>query len=1130
MAKKLLISLFITLLTGLHSFGQKGNVSIFNEGNWYKLAVVERGMHQLNTTYLESMGIDVSNLNPDKIKIFSTNTPGMVPQSLEIERPQLVEHKIFITGREDGDFGPTDQVLFYASGPDYYGYNSETEQFEYEKNLYSDTAFYFLNIVGEDGLRVQNQDEILLGSTHVVRWFDDYAVYEKDVTNIRSEGRDWFDKQLFNGASLEMEIPMNIEGITDDKLISFRTRALAISEVESSFDFFINGEQLLNIPIPPRPTGEYDPAGFPIESSINSAASIFPNIEENLTVGVRYNAPSTGLGNGYLDYLFLEFSRDLKLHGKSMNFRSFESTNYEICKFVIPDITTTTMVWNITNPVLPEALVIRDDEFITWTDHLKEFVVFERLQLPTPVKYSKRSNFNILGNASTEAVIVTYPAFKSEAQRLAEFHESHDGLNVAVVTTEDIYDEFSSGMQDISAIRDYMKYLYDLGDGQLKYLLLFGDCSYDYKKRFPINQNFVPVYEARESMDPIYSYSSDDYYGFLEDDEGEWIEASGFDHTMEIGIGRLPVKSREEARTMVDKIIRYETSKNVFGPWRNEIYFVADDGDSNIHNRDAERLSTMVDTSNASYNSNKVYLDAFQQEAGPPERSAATSNRLDEIFAKSGLIVNYTGHGNIDVWADEWILTKNTIRELTNRRKMPVFVTATCEFGKYDFPLEDSGGEELILNPNGGAIALLTTTRPVFAHTNFVVNRAFYESVFELVDGENPRLGDIIRKTKNNSLRGPVNRNFALLGDPMMRLAIPDFKLDITNIANESNSNDTLSALSVITVNGEVTTQTGEFVSDFNGTLTAKVFDKPSNFQTLGNENSPFNYEVRNTLLFNGEASIINGQFQFQFIVPKNISYNFDRGKISLYAVSSDQQSDASGADIDVIVGGSTSISSTDQTPPEIAIYFNDAGYKQGDDVSPNPLLLVNLKDESGINISNRGIGQNLTGILDGGDEIDLNEFYTAANDTYQEGWIAYPLSNLEPGRHEIKIKVWDTYNNFAESSVEFVVSTEAKIIFYEVYNYPNPMTTNTTFVINHDRDGEELTIDFEVFALDGSNVLTRQFRYTDPDETIDDIVWDGKDANGYSIENGIYIYRFKMKSSLDGATNEIHRRLLISN
>ncbi len=1111
------------------AFSQKGSVSIFNGGVWYKLAILKKGVYQLDRDYLNSIGVNTNQLDPKNIKIYSTGAGGMIPQSLSVPRPELKQNRILVTGSEDNSFDQGDQVIFYANGPDYFGYNTSTNSFEHEKNLYSDTAFYFLNITQGNSLRVADQAPIS-GEYETVTWYDDYVVFEEDVTNIRSEGRQWFGPQLFNGSTLEMHIPFQVAGIVHEKPMTLKTRMIAISDVETSFDIAVNGLNVLNVIIPSRPIGDYDPSAIPRSESIEIETKDIPDIQDKLDIDLTYNAPSSGLGNGYLDYIFLEFARELKLYGSSTTFRSVQSTQEQISTFVISEASQDVIVWDITDSTSPINVPVSQGKFNAATTVLKEFVMFQTSNLPKPVLHKKLSNQNILGNIETDAIIVTYPPFRSEAERLAEFHNEYDGLNVKVVTTEHIYNEFSSGMQDISAIRDFVKYQYDLGSGRLKYLLLFGDCSYDYKKRFSRNQNFVPVYEARESLDPIYSYSSDDYYGFLEDHEGEWIEANGFDHTLEIGVGRLPVKNLEEARIMVDKIIRYETSKNVFGPWRNDIYFVADDGDTNIHHRDAELLSIMVDTAHSQFNSTKIYLDAFEQDPGPPERSSATSQRLDEIFAKGGLIVNYTGHGNIDVWADEWILTKNTIRKMTNRRKMPVFVTATCEFGKYDFPLEDSAGEELILNPNGGAIALLTTTRPVFAHTNFVLNRAFYQSVFELENGDNPRLGDIIRKTKNNSLRGPVNRNFALLGDPMMKLAIPDFKLRVTDVVNTANNSDTLSALSEIMVTGEVTTPTGEYTSDFNGLITAKVFDKPSIFKTLGNQNSPFTYTVRNTLLFNGHATVENGRFQFKFVVPKNISYNFDKGKISLYAVSGDKSGDASGAEIDIVVGGSNGSPSQDQTPPQINIYFNDTSFKPGQKVSPNPLLLVHLQDENGINISNKGIGQNLTGILDETSHINLNEFYTAATDTYKEGWISYPLQNLQPGKHSMKIKVWDTYNNFSEREVEFVVSSDSEIIFYEVYNYPNPMTTNTNFVIRHDRDGEELTIDFDIISLNGSHIMQKQYRYSDPGEVIDDITWDGKDINGYPIENGIYIYRFKVTSSLDGATNEIHRRLLISN
>ncbi|MEO1255673.1 MAG: type IX secretion system sortase PorU, partial [Bacteroidota bacterium] len=487
----------------------------------------------------------------------------------------------------------------------------------------------------------------------------------------------------------------------------------------------------------------------------------------------------------------LTFQRELALYNNETDFRWIGSPG-EIIKYELNNVSQPT-IWNVSDPTnafnqeyTAEAGKV---VFQSQSSAVEEFVVFQGSEFPSPFIFGNVANQNLKANTSFDGVIVTHPEFEQEAELIAQFHRDHDDLDVEVVTTREIYNEFSAGRQDISAIRDYAKYVYEAGN-QLKYLLLFGDCSYDYKDRINRNTNFVPTYESRESFDPIRSYSSDDYYGFFEESEGEWIEDKVGDHTLEIGIGRLPAKTKEEARAMVDKIIYYTTSPNTLGEWRSEITYVGDDGDRNIHTSQIEGLSNLVDTTYAQYIIHKVLLDAFSQTgSGSSERSPLASAALKTRIKNGSFIVNFLGHGNERLWMDEEILTQADIAELTNRNKLPIFVTATCEFGRYDNPIQVSGAENLLLMEQGGGIALLTTSRPVFASTNDSLNRAFHQHMFKRESGGGLRLGDVTRLTKNGGLEGPVNRNFTLLGDPMMMPAYPkiDIILDETGI-------DTLSA------------------------------------------------------------------------------------------------------------------------------------------------------------------------------------------------------------------------------------------------------------------------------------------------------------------------------------------------
>jgi hypothetical protein len=715
--------------------------------------------------------------------------------------------------------------------------------------------------------------------------------------------------------------------------------------------------------------------------------------------------------------------------------------------------------------------------------------------------------------------------------------QGNSDFTIQLVTVNEIYNEFSSGIQDLSAIRDFVKHIYDKNPEKLKYLLLFGDCSYDYKGRSIQETNFVPVYEARNSLHPLFNFSSDDFYGFMEDHEGEWIEDKSGDHTLEIGIGRLPVKTENEAIDVVNKIIRYETSINTFGKWRNEMLFIADDGDNNIHQRDANFLADYVEETRSEFNVNRLFIDAFEQISSPSGQSSPDAKRAFEEAINAGkIMINYTGHGNEAQLTVEKIIDENQISKLQNRTRLPFFITATCEFGNYDNPNRVSGGEKTFLNPNGGAIALLTSTRPVFSNTNFILNQAYYYAAMQKIDGEFPRLGDIIKNTKNNSLEGAKNRNFALIGDPTLRLAFPKYDLAITSINGKIvDKADTLKALSKIFIQGEVRKSDQTIVDNFSGTVAVTIFDKPTKFSTLGNENtSRQEFNQRDALLFNGEASVNNGLFSIEFIVPKNITYVFGEGKISMYALSNDLPPvDANGSNIDLKVGGSNPNAVSDDIPPEIELFLDDTQFRSGQTVSKNPLLLGKLSDESGINISNQGFGQNISISIDGEDEIIINEFYSALVDTYKSGLVTYPLNDLVDGKHTLTLKAYDTYNNASTATLDFFITDAVSITLSDVSAHPNPFDNDDqkiTFTFSHDREGEELDVWLQIINLQGRIISENQYRFEDSSSQINSIEWDSSDTNGNKLENGIYIYRITVQSTLDGAKNQAHKKLIILN
>ena len=705
-----------------------------------------------------------------------------------------------------------------------------------------------------------------------------------------------------------------------------------------------------------------------------------------------------------------------------------------------------------------------------------------------------------------------------------------EGLSVRISLSSQVYNEFSSGKPDITAIRDYAKYLFE--NAGLKYLLMFGKGTYDPKNILESGLNHLVIYESRNSLQPLATYGSDDYLGFLEDNEGEWTENSNGDHTMDIGVGRIPATTEAEAMNYVTKLNNY-TQKDAVGDWRKQVTFVAENGDQNLHQRDAERLATLIDTTYAHFNTKKVYVDAFPIEVNPGSKRAPQVN--EEIYYtinNGSLIINYTGHGNENQWANTRIFDKNVIDSLLNKSYLPLFVTATCEFGRHDDIGARSGGEELIVKNEMGAIATITTARPVFSSTNYQLNQAFYTEIFNQPNGDYQRLGDVFKKTKNNSLNGVLNRNFSLLGDPSLMLSYPKQTINIDSLNGAVISDmDTLSALQELVFSGSVRSANQTVDNTFNGELEISILDKTNTKQTLGNlGENPFNYKVRDNTLFRGKASIINGVFSFTTVLPRDISYNPGSAKFTLYAHKNDSSLDAGGANIEMLIGKSSSNPIVDNQPPSIQLYLGDTNYVEGRVVNPNTLLIAKISDDFGVNLSTNQVGHSISYTLDQNKSEDLNGFYSSVLDNYKEGWIYFNLPQLSHGKHTISLTAWDTSNKSSTTSLDFNVSENGEIVISELSNYPNPMQESTNFTFAHNLSGEDLEVTLQVINPLGQHVYAQSRSYDSAPSVIDDWYWDGRNISGGKLNEGIYLYGIIIRSKTSNLSQTRYSRLFMTN
>jgi hypothetical protein len=1131
--------------------------SVLGLGAWYKIGVTASGIHRLDRASLQALGINTQQLDPRTLQLFG-NGGGMLPQPNRSPRPDdLQENAIWVAGESDGRFDDADYALFYAQGPHTWQYTGGNPAFQHSQNIYSDTAYYFIRVGTEKGLRVAQREQAT-GATQTITSFNERLHHERDLKNMVNSGREWYGED-FSAFNLSREISLPVSDLVPGSDVRLTAFLMANSSARSSYTLRLNGHTLGTQTTRGRGTSLYHPEGVDSIGTYTLNQQLLGQ-PTALKVGIQFSTGSNPTALGFLNYLTLNYERQLKLYGDQTCFRSAKSLLAPISTFRLSQAPANTQVWDVTNPLQPfvqqHNISGADLTFSAPTDQLREFVAFRSNTGLKPIPFGRVANQDLHSHnldGRLDMVILTHPRFLQEANRLATHRQQHSGLQVTVVTTTQVYNEFSSGAQDVTAIRDYMRMLFKRSnkpDGDVLYLLLFGDASYDYKNRLPNNTNFVPVYQSRQSLHPISSYSSEDYYGFLDDDEGEWVENSSGDHLLDIGIGRLPVKTAQEAAAVVDKIMAYDSPGHL-GKWRSQVTFVADDGDYNEHLLDAEFLSNYLEQQHIGYTPNKVYLDLYPQVAvASGQRSPQAVAALDKAVEQGSLIVNYTGHGNEVSLAWEQLLTIPQINNWRNKDRLTFLVTATCEFGRYDDPRRSSGAEHALLHPAGGAIGLLTTTRPVFSSDNRVLNRHFFQQALNPIQGRMPRLGDVVRQTKNASLtdqsgssRGVNNRNFTLLGDPSQQLAYPQLQAHLTHTNGLPGTADTLNALGKVNLKGQVSHADGTIAGDFEGTLNITVFEKPLTRKTFGDNtperqgtapapggSQPLPVKLRENIIYDGQATVKNGLFDVHFVVPKDIDYRYGAGKISLYANSKTQ--DALGADTTILVGGTATGVAKDNSPPVIRLYMNDETFVSGGVTGQNPVLVAKLSDENGLNTAGMGAGHEMLLILnrDTDNAIMLNDYYTADLDSYQSGTIRYPFKNLPEGTHTLTLKAWDTHNNAAEAHLGFVVTNGEKLHLNRVLNYPNPFSSHTTFQFDHNRAGENLDIRIEIFTVSGKLVKTLQGSSQASNSHVAAISWDGLDDFNATLARGIYIYRIIIRSHYDGATATRFEKLVLLN
>lgn len=1060
------------------------------DGIFYKFPITESGVYKITESQLISLGFSAI----DEVSVFGF--PGMLPQKLDSIQIYLQAIPTQIKEKE---------LIFYVEGP--HQIQIQNNQLEYHHHIYSDTLFYLLGKKEIDNRVEKSQTEIIEQPFENGSLFQVFAQKWED-TNLLSSGRNWYSKPIFNGERLQF-----VQQIPTERLnpINLTLKLMSQALSTATFSINVNSQEIGQLSIASIPNTTYGIKGR--EQDFTKSL----NISGNANISLLFQSPDIN-ATGYVDYAII-----------SVPFDALDLKNGIYFQLEERQITATSSEYTIWNVSDPFEIFEFNGQFTLQSG--------EKIAVFSPSEVPSVSDFRILENNTVrkfemtpELIIITNDLLKSQAERLS-VHKTDLGISNQVVILKDIYDHFGYGTPDITAVRNFLAYHYNK-DYRLKNVLIFGKGTFDYKRKLGGRPNLIPIYSSRNSLNPLTTYSSDDYLGFLDWGQGEWIESNAGDEQLKIGVGRIPAINLAESEEMVNKIIAYETGTNNSGDWKRNLAFFADDGDNNIHLRDAEAHAAFLSENHPEFLIKKLYLDRYEQvRTGSSQSSPVAKEAMLNAIKDGVLFMNYIGHGNETTLTAERVFSVSDLNDWPENPLLPLFVTATCEFGRHDSPLIRSAAEELLFAQRKGAIGLLTTGRPVFSSINFALNKAFIETVFQKPNGELMDLGTIFKITKNNSLNGPFNRNFSLIGDPSMKLAVPELETQAQSLIDLQLEveTDTLKAMQQIQLLGKVKDPlTGAVIGNSKGNFEVQITDKPKKVKSLGDESEPFEFLEEQNLLFKGVGNIEEGTFVSDIFIPKNIDYSIGTGTIRIFGQFDNSMEEAMGA-VRIPIGGSSLFQNPDAEGPKIQLLYSEELLTAPNEfASPNLSLRILLEDQSGINISSQNIGQDIILLVNDQNPIVLNQNYIAIENGFQKGIINTIIKNLREGTNRITLIAWDNLGNRSEvsESIEIKGSLQLKILSHTTY--PNPTTVQSKFQVTHNRVTENLILEIEVYSILGSTIFKSTKRYVEADFLLDDFEWIFFRSKTYYPVKGTYIYKLVLTSEKDGSSDSKSGKIII--
>ena len=1077
MKKGILYILFAVLTLGAAAQG-----SMLRSGQWWKLGVTTEGIYRLTTADvpdLQGVGIESIGLygaGGGMLSLYNDQTSYGDLQPVGID---IVDHN------GNGQFDANDELLFFGEGAGGWRYDIDDERWEFERHAYATSNYYYLTTSAPAQRRIATAPAV--ETSIEVTSYTAVTHVDNDLVNIFGSGQLWMGEK-FSSSTPNRTFPLSLPGNADGNV---KLRYALASKSSATCSFAVSASNYSNnVSIQSRTvyTTTLD--------QLNSAATAF-------TFSITYTAGESSAA-GYLDFIELNSHAPLSFGSGQLLVRNDQQLGSAV-RFRVTGNATGLRVWEVSAAGAEREMSLTNG---TWSDSTigaRRYVLFDGSQYLSPATLSTLDNQNLHGSGAVDLVVVCTKPLLEQAQRVATLHEVFDGLSSLVATDEQVYNEFSSGKQDPMAIRSLLRSLKAAHPGQApRYLLLLGKGTYDNRNLLGSNHTTLVTYETVFSFDDDgQSYCSDDILGYLSDDgRGATSEP------LEVGIGRLPARTLAEATHMVDKIEGYLTRRDLLeegqrGDWRNYVALLADDADPGHPYDSAFAHSSEVVARNIGQrfpqlNIDKLYADAYHQSSGAigsyyPDLNNALRQRINN----GCLLLNYIGHGSATYIGTERFIELSDIDTYTNTDRLPLFVTSTCSYGKYDQPEDICGAEACQLAP-AAAIAVISASRPI-SHTERFNN----DVICFALDPQNT-IGDALRMAK---CRTTVSQCIGLTGDPALRLSQPENRVVVTHINARPVSegvDDTATVLSRVTVSGEIQDSNGVLLTDFEGTLYPIVFDRMVRTSTLANDNpgTEVSFTQQKNILYRGSHTVTGGHFEYSFIVPRDVAYQYDYAKLSHYAKSATDH--ATGCYNQLLLGGFNDSANISSTPPVIRLFIGDTNFRSGGITDANPTLIAHLYDSAGIN-AGAGLGHDITAILDDnpGSLVVLNDLYQPDVELGGGGTVVYQFNNLAPGTHTLTLKAWNIFNLSATATISFTVRDADTLSLSELNCWPNPASGSTRFMLEVNNTAKVASAELQIYSPQGQRVAAFTPAVSADGYVVGPVIW-----NLGSVPPGLYLAR----------------------